>query len=369
MKRIRFIFIVCLALILSIFTGGSAIAEDGQPLVIGTFDFTRSAYYSFSEGSALSSFRSHLESTFPGTTYQSFTTVTQEDLEGVDILMLNSARSNSSRISALTEDEQAAVLEFVKAGGCAVLVPDNSTFGRTGTYETNNSLIAPFEMEIDGTLYGLVVAQITDPGGHPLTQGQYGPINYMWQNYPGGLVDLGPYATSLATNPLGDAMAVIEAGAISQGSGRVIVYTDINTYSNSAGYINKNLDLLTSTIEYCAENLSIPVAIDIKPGSDPNCINNNGKGSIPVAIFGSDELDVEYIDPYSLSLDGLQVRTVGKKGNLLAHYEDVNYDGLYDLVVQFEDVAGALTEGDATLTGSLTDGTGINGSDAVCLVP
>lgn len=370
-QRIIFALTVCLVLAGSLFSGGNAIAEDSQPLVVGGFDYYRGYQYSFTVGDFLQSVRDSIESSYPNVSYQSFTTVTPEGLEGVDVLMLAGAKSNTVRTYPLSEDEQAALLDYVKAGGCAILFPDNSSDYHNSP-ETNNSLIAPFGMEIEGTIYGKVIAYFTDPGGHPLTQGQYGPIYTMSQNYPGGLTNIGPYATTLATNPLGDALAVIEAGAISPGSGRVIVYTDINTYSDSAGFFQENKELLETTIEYCAEDIDIEVAIDIKPGSDPNCVNSNGKGSIPVAIFGSDDLDVEYIDPYSLTLgDGLQVRTVGKKGNLLAHYEDVNYDGYYDLVVQFEDIKGALPAGEesATLTGSLTDGTGIRGSDSICLVP
>ena len=41
-------------------------------------------------------------------------------------------------------------------------------------------------------------------------------------------------------------------------------------------------------------------AIDIKPGSDPNCININGHGVIPVAILGSEDFDVSLVDPDTL---------------------------------------------------------------------
>jgi len=44
------------------------------------------------------------------------------------------------------------------------------------------------------------------------------------------------------------------------------------------------------------------VDIDIKPCSDPNSINTKSKGVIPVAILGSDELDVEEIDYANLEL-------------------------------------------------------------------
>lgn len=111
------------------------------------------------------------------------------------------------------------------------------------------------------------------------------------------------------------------------------------------------------------------VAIDIKPGSDPNCFNNDGHGVIPVAILGSADFDVMSIDPGTVQLEGLAVRKVGKSDKLLAHIEDVNGDTFDDLVVQIEDVDGIWTAGTtlATLTGALYDGTPIVGQDYVCI--
>ncbi len=113
------------------------------------------------------------------------------------------------------------------------------------------------------------------------------------------------------------------------------------------------------------------VDIDIKPGSDPNCFNNNGHGVIPVAILSRDDFDATQVDPLSVSLDGQAVRVVGKKGNVLSHNEDVNADGLIDVVMQIVDEDGTYAEGDAsaTLTGMTFDGTAIQGTDAICIVP
>ncbi len=60
----------------------------------------------------------------------------------------------------------------------------------------------------------------------------------------------------------------------------------------------------------------LPVAIDIKPGSDPNCFNANGNGVIPVAILSSADFDVTLIDASTIELEGLAVRAVGKRGKL-----------------------------------------------------
>jgi hypothetical protein len=112
------------------------------------------------------------------------------------------------------------------------------------------------------------------------------------------------------------------------------------------------------------------VNIDIKPGSDPNCLNINDHGVIPVAVLGSADFDVSSIDPATLVFAGLVPREK-KDGRLSCSYEDVNIDGYPDLVCQFVDDAAAWAPDSdtATLRGELTDGTPIAGSDSICLVP
>lgn len=112
------------------------------------------------------------------------------------------------------------------------------------------------------------------------------------------------------------------------------------------------------------------VDIDIKPGSDTNCLNMSGHGVVPVAILGSDSLDIANIDQLSLAFGGLDVRIRGKKGALCSG-EYSNGDAYLDLVCKFEDDAGAWSPGseDATLTGTLLDGSEFEGTDTICVVP
>ncbi len=114
----------------------------------------------------------------------------------------------------------------------------------------------------------------------------------------------------------------------------------------------------------------IEVEIDIKPGSDPNPINPGSKGLVPVAIFSSPEFEATQVDPTSVFLAGAGVAVRGK-GKLMAHEEDVNGDGLVDLVVQVEtqgfDDLGA--GGTVELTGITFGGENIVGYDEVIIVP
>ena len=117
----------------------------------------------------------------------------------------------------------------------------------------------------------------------------------------------------------------------------------------------------------------LQVDIDIKPGSDPNCFNINGKGVIPVAVLGSPTFEVSYIDRSTLSFGGLAVRV---KGNELPScgLEDANADGFDDLVCHFEDETSSdwnVANGTATLTGKISGDSGgllFSGTDSICIV-
>jgi hypothetical protein len=115
----------------------------------------------------------------------------------------------------------------------------------------------------------------------------------------------------------------------------------------------------------------LAVGIDIKPGGEPNCVNSNDRGVIPVAILSSASFDATQVDPGSVRLEGQAIKAVGNGSRLLAHAEDVNGDGRRDLVVQIQDVDGSFAggSGTATLTGTLLNGVPFRGTDSICYVP
>lgn len=96
-------------------------------------------------------------------------------------------------------------------------MPYNDSFYPTAA-TVNASLIDPFGLEITGTIVGEFVATVDDPAADPLTGGMFGTISESSQMYPGGLVELGQYARSLATNPIAVALALIAPGVTAQDS-------------------------------------------------------------------------------------------------------------------------------------------------------
>jgi hypothetical protein len=114
------------------------------------------------------------------------------------------------------------------------------------------------------------------------------------------------------------------------------------------------------------------IQIDIKPGDGTNTINLGSNGNIPVAILSSATFDATKVDPYSVTLAGATVQVKGKASAPMASKQDVNGDGLIDLLVHVNTEALQLSDGatEAFLRGKLlSTGKIIMGSDVVKVVP
>jgi prepilin-type processing-associated H-X9-DG protein len=114
------------------------------------------------------------------------------------------------------------------------------------------------------------------------------------------------------------------------------------------------------------------VDIDIKPGSFPNSINiNKKKGVIPVAILGSDTFDVTLIDVTTLLFAGTTpTHDLTDPLVYAEHLQDVNGDGLTDLVSHYSTPDSDLVAGDteACITADF-NGASLVGCDSVRTVP
>jgi DNA-binding beta-propeller fold protein YncE len=160
------------------------------------------------------------------------------------------------------------------------------------------------------------------------------------------------------SNPIGIALDLV---------GGKVYWTD-----NVAGKIQRaNLDgtgvedLVTglSNLAEIALDVFLEVAIDIKPGSDPNSINPKSKGNIPVAILTTGDFDATTVDPLSVEFgpDG------ATESHGRGHIEDVDGDGDGDLVLHFRTQDTGIQCGDtsASLTGETFGGQVIEGSDSI----
>jgi hypothetical protein len=110
--------------------------------------------------------------------------------------------------------------------------------------------------------------------------------------------------------------------------------------------------------------------IDIKPGSDPNSINPRSKGKIPVAILSTMYFDA----PVEVDTESLTFGPTGDEDSLAfcnSSPEDVNDDGLDDLVCHFytQETAFECGDGEGILRGQTMDEVSIEEIDFVRIVP
>jgi hypothetical protein len=144
------------------------------------------------------------------------------------------------------------------------------------------------------------------------------------------------------------------------------------SYEGSASEINLIFYVISSNTPIYLANSLIEVQVDIKPGSYPNSINLGSNGVIPVAILSTASFDATLIPANTVFLAGSGVAVRGKGNNTLAHEDDVNGDGLMDLVVKVETEnldPDTFQEGTAILTGETFDGVQFEGSDDIAIVP
>ena len=113
---------------------------------------------------------------------------------------------------------------------------------------------------------------------------------------------------------------------------------------------------------------ALPVQIDVKPGDSINSLNRKPRGTTPVAILSSADFDAATVVPASIRIAGASV-ALKPNGSLRYSMEDVNGDGLADLVVHVNtaDISGASTL--LRLTAQTSDGGSIVGEDTVVFVP
>ncbi len=117
------------------------------------------------------------------------------------------------------------------------------------------------------------------------------------------------------------------------------------------------------------EKKQVQAIIDIKPGSYPNTINLGSNGVVPIAIFSSSEFDATTIDPLSVSLASAPVNLKGN-GTAMYSFQDINNDGLLDMVVQVSTQALQLTTTNemAGFSGNTSYQTEVIGSDSVRVI-
>ena len=91
------------------------------------------------------------------------------------------------------------------------------------------------------------------------------------------------------------------------------------------------------------------VEIDIKPGSESNEIPIRTERIFPIAIFGSERLDITLLNPRTIRITSAGKKLVGRADTRTCRREDLNGDSREDLVCDVKTVAFKLDAGELLL--------------------
>ncbi len=152
------------------------------------------------------------------------------------------------------------------------------------------------------------------------------------------------------------------------------------TIVNANFYIAQTVDPTTPGVIFvvnpytlsCNPALALQVSIEIKPpASAPVPINLSSSGVIPVAILSTATFDATTVDPGTVSLAGGKVKLIGKSDKYSCSIQDVNGDGLPDLLCQVSTAQFMIEAGQSTgtLEAQTFSGQHIIGQETIQIVP
>lgn len=133
-----------------------------------------------------------------------------------------------------------------------------------------------------------------------------------------------------------------------------------------AGVDPRTITLVVTDDEGLTDFVTIStMPMDIKPDSSENPVNPKSQGVLPVALLSSAALNATKIDASTLRLGPGEAKAEPP----FVHAEDVNGDGLVDLMLQFPTQEIGLATGMTTLcmTGTLPDGRAFQACDSIRL--
>jgi len=91
------------------------------------------------------------------------------------------------------------------------------------------------------------------------------------------------------------------------------------------------------------------VEIDIKPGSDSKEIPIKTERVFPIAIFGSEKLDITLLNPRTIRVTAADKKLVGRVDTRTCRRQDIDGDSHEDLVCDVKTVAFRLEAGELVL--------------------
>lgn len=175
-----------------------------------------------------------------------------------------------------------------------------------------------------------------------------------WEIWLGAIYSPGPSSVGLPLGALSSADAPYSAAFGSNDAGLIVGVSGPRA-------------ALWGPIPAGSSGCQAAIAIDVRPADDTNVINQRSGGTVAVAILSSPIFDaLAMVDPATVRLAGAAIAQRQNETRMMST-EDVNGDGLIDLVLHFAVAELDVRNDDTTieLTGFTFDGAYLQGRDSV----
>jgi hypothetical protein len=213
-------------------------------LVVGGFNSKRGGEESIATNTYL---QNVITTQFPGTTFSTSAKLTPAYLGTVNAVIVGVATSETSEIKPLTKAEQTALVNFVKAGGTALLFGDN----KVNCEAANRSFTAPFGLAMNGTLNFTGGSTITN-SSNPVVTGPAGTATSFDYLVPGWFSKLGGALLIAVLDDPGSvgnnkpSLVTLLPGTLGAGSGAVVFFSDSGSLFDAFFSTNDTILILNS---------------------------------------------------------------------------------------------------------------------------
>ena len=240
-----------LTLVLLTLTAAVPVHAASGNIVIGGFDSARGGARSLDN---LTNLSAALLADFPGSSISTATTLTPSYLATLNVVLLASGTSNTSCITPLSPDEQAALLAFSQSGGTVIIFTDNDTFC-SGASTANNSLVSPFGLHATGTLSDS--QNITFLRSNPISSGPFGSFGKASTLFPGWYDNVGAAIELASLDANGQpSVVILPAGSQNASSGNAVFFSDNDTFLRDTSG-NNRIAVLNAVFLATTGNLAV----------------------------------------------------------------------------------------------------------------